>query len=218
MVKAADIRQLTLINDMSQEDKLNNLIDKIKKIYNIDVLEIALVKNQTSEYKVKSSIGPARIQIFYLYATIRFNALIEFDGEQLLLKKTNPALQTVFDDINHRTMVFNAVKMKSMGCSNLHFYENTKFTLTLTGHYNSDSVKLLFKAKPYAKYTFFTFLDHTGSHGYDKHMVTTYINCTFDSITGIDEPFSYIKEHFNGRNLSLADAKRLQSLHRMVNI
>lgn len=61
-------------------------------------------------------------------------------------------------------------------------------------------------------------MNETALSGYNKKLELYYLKDEFDSITGIEQAFSFIKDYFKGRNLTLDDAKRLGDLHDMVKI
>lgn len=140
--------QVTAVANMSQLDKIERLTTTIKKFYDIDVSDVKLVKNQTSQYTAKSSLGPARIYVYSQCVDIKFNSTVGFDGQQLTLKKSTGVIQSIFDDINKRTVIFHAVKLKNLQNKNVHFYENTKFSLKIVVRFLATNPQLYFKATP----------------------------------------------------------------------
>jgi hypothetical protein len=212
------IAQVTVVANMSQLDKIERLTTTIKKFYDIDVSDVKLVKNQTTHYTANTSLGRARIYVYSQCIDIKFTSTVAFDGQQLTLKKSTSVIQSIFDDINKRTVIFHAVKLKNGQNKDLHFYENTKFSIKIVVRFLATNPQLYFKATPYSKYSFFNYMNETARSGYNKTLELYYLKDEFDSITGVDQAFSFIKDYFKGRNLTLEDAKRLGDLHDMVKI
>lgn len=212
------IAHLTAVANMSQLDKIERLTTTIKKVYDIDVSDIKLVKNQSSQYVAKTSLGPARIYIYSQCIDIKFTSTVAFDGQQLTLKKSTGVIQAIFDDINKRTVIFNVVKLRQQNDKNVHFYANTKFSIKIVVRFSATNPQLYFKATPYSKYSFFNYMNECARTGYKKTLEVYYLKDEFDSITGVDQAFSFIKDYFKGRNLTLDDAKRLSDLQDMVTI
>ena len=210
--------QVAVIANMSHIEKIDLLSNKIKKFYDIELTDINLVKNQKSQYIAKSSIGPARIYIYSQCAEIKFNSTVIFDGEKLTLKKSTAIIQSIFDDINKRTVIFHAVKLRTGQGRFVHFYQDTKFSIKIVARFIATNPHLYFKAKPYSQYSFFTYMQESALSGYKKTFEICYLKNDFDSISGIDQAFSFIKDYFQGKNLTLDDAKRLGDLHDMVKI
>ena len=214
----SDIPEQVRVHNMSQADKIERLREKIKTFYGIELISFKLVKNQTNIYTAKTSIGTARIYVYSQCADIKFTTAVSFDGEQLVLKQPTPIIQTIFDDINQRTVVFHAVKLRTTTNKCEHFYTNTKFSIKIVVRYSKKNPQLYFKATPYSKYAFFTYMYESVLAGYEKTVELSYIKDEFESISGIDQPFSFIKNQFKGRMLTLDDAKRLGQLSDMVTI
>lgn len=212
------IAQATVVANMSQIDKIERLTTTIKKVYDIDVSDVTLVKNQSSKYKAKTSLGPARIYVYSQCIDIKFTSTVAFDGQQLILKKSTSVIQSIFDDINKRTVIFHAVKLKNGQSKEVHFYGNTKFSIKIVVRFLATHPQLYFKATPYSKFSFFNYMNETAHYGYKKTLELYYLKDAFDSISGVDQAFSFIKNYFTGRNLTLEDAKRLGELNDMVMI
>lgn len=212
------IAQVNVVANMSQLDKIERLTTTIKKVYDIDVSDVKLVKNQSSQYKAKTSLGPARIYVYSQCIDIKFTSTVAFDGQQLILKKSTGVIQSIFDDINKRTVVFNAVKLRQQNDMYVHFYANTKFSIKIVVRFSATNPQLYFKATPYSTYSFFNYMNECARSGYKKTLEAYYLKDEFDSITGVEQAFSFIKDYFKGRNLTLDDAKRLSDLQDMVKI
>lgn len=210
------IAQATVVANMSQLDKIDRLTTTIKKVYDIDVSDVKLVKNQTTQYTANTSLGRARIYVYSQCIDIKFTSTVAFDGKQLTLKKSTDVVQSIFDDINKRTIIFNVVKLRQQNDKNVHFYANTKFSIKIVVRFSANNPQLYFKATPYSTYSFFNYMNETARAGYKKTLELYYLKDEFDSITGVEQAFSFIKDYFKGRNLTLDDAKRLSDLQDMV--
>lgn len=219
MVDLDKVAEVEEIINLSHKEKIERLTARIKKYYDIDISEPVLVKNQSSQYVTKTSIGPARIYIYAQCADIKFTATVKFIDDQLVLKKSTSVVQSIFDDINKKSAIFHAVKLCTMNNDLVHFYSNTKFLIKIMVRYKNNTIPTLtFRAIPYSRSSFFTFMDETKLSGWKKKLEFCYINDTFWASSGFEQPYSCIRDYYKGRDISEEDAKRLGCLSDMVRI
>jgi hypothetical protein len=203
---------------MAHEEQLKTVVDRMKSVYDIDIISMCLVKNQHTIYTAKTSLGPARIYIHNMCANITFTSSIVFDGQNLNLKKDGSNLQPIVDDINERSMVLNVVKLKTMGGKHIHFFEDTKFTLKFIVSYALKNPQIVFKAVPYPHYAKFVFLDEVDYPGCQKEFQISYIRDTFQSMYGFDQAFHFVHDYFKSKKMTMDDVVRLTALNDMVMI
>jgi len=219
MVDLEKVAELEAIMNLSHKEKLDRLAARIKQYYDIDMSEPVLVKNQKSQYVTKTSLGPARICLYAQCVDIKFTATVKFIGDQLVLKKSTYPIQSIFDDINKRSAIFHAVKLCTINNKLVHFYSHTKFLIKIMVRYKYNTIpNLIFRATPYSRYSFFTFMDKHTLSGWKKKLELSYINDTFSAASGFEQAFSCIRDYYKGRDITEEDAKRFGQLSDMVKI
>lgn len=219
MVDLEQLAEVESIINLSPKEKMERLAARIKKYYDIDMTDPVLVKNQKSEYVTKTSIGPARIILYSQCVDIKFTATVKFIDEKLTLKKSTPIIQAIFDDINKRSAIFHAVKLCTMNNRLIHFYSDTKFLIKIMVRYKENTIpSLLFRATPYSRSSFFTFMNESTLSGWKKKLELHYMKDTFAAANGFDQAFSCIREYYKGREITEEEAKRFGQLNDMVKI
>lgn len=219
MVDLDQVAEVAAIVNLSPQEKIERLVARIKKYYDIDMTDPVLVKNKKSEYVTKTSLGPARIILYSQCVDIKFTATVKFVDDKLTLKKSTPIVQSIFDDINKRSAIFHAVKLCTMNNQLVHFYSDTKFLIKIMVRYKENTIpSLTFRAIPYSRSSFFAFMDKTQLSGWKKKLELFYIKDTFSSASGFEQAFGCIRDYYQGREISEEDAKRLGCLSDMVRI